>query len=160
MIFSDNVWMSEEEDPIAANWPSVARSNWSIPPFMTPDSTNLPFKTQCWGPSSKALDGCTERSMDGLQCWSTFISKECNEVDPPRVGDQNNLVGPAAPLPRPHTQSVNPLPTGSLSAVSNMARHFRTPVDSTSLCFRNSATIFGDGVVTGAGFPACLNNSV
>jgi hypothetical protein len=130
--------------------------NWSIPAYQT--DPGQVWTTECWGPVSKVVDQCDQRSKDNLQCWGTFETWRCNMVDPaqrPGVYNPNNLSGPAA---GPAAGGAE-LPNYSRRGVSEYAVSLRRPLLS-NRCWKDSFTSLGDGVVIGAGFSASPNSVV
>lgn len=141
--------------------------NWSIPPFQT--GYGEEFTTQCWGPMSKPLYGCDERWQDGVMCWGTFESKYCNEVDRYPMVNPLSRLAPIIDVANAASLTVYPQTRGI--ALSQYALSRQPPVTTallglSSQCFGDPgmspvcADSLGDGVVAGAQFKNCLNNSV
>jgi len=141
--------------------------NWSIPPYQT--NLGQVYTTQCWGPTSKPLYGCDERWPDGVMCWGTFESKYCNEVDKiPMVNPLNPL---SVPIDIINAAALDVYPQTRAVALANYALS-RQPAVTTALipianqCYGDPgmpsmcAEALGDGVVVGAGYKNCLNQSV
>lgn len=135
----------------------MATFNWSVPPFRT--SPGEVWKTQCWGPVSKT-DSCDQRSQDDLMCWGTFVTKYCNMVDSPRTQfyNPNNEAGPAATVVNFNPERLLPRSLTDDPGISNFAKERAGLI--TNECWKESFDSLGDGVVIGAGFPACINNKL
>ena len=141
--------------------------NWSIPPFQT--GFGEPYTTQCWGPVSRPLYGCDERWQDGVMCWGTFESRDCNLVDKYPMVNPLSIMAPA--IDAANASALDISPQTRAYALSNYALSRQPPVTTALLglsnqCFNDPglpamcAAALGDGVVVGAGFSNCLNESV
>ena len=141
--------------------------NWSIPPFQT--GLGEEYTTQCWGPVSKPVYGCDERWPDGVMCWGTFESKYCNEVD------QIPIVNPLSPLAprinRINAAALDGYPQSRAVAMRDYALSRQPPVTTALVPMANQcygdpgvpslcAEALGDGIVVGAGYKNCLNQSI
>jgi hypothetical protein len=102
-------------------------------------------------------------------CWGTFESKYCNEVDKiPMVSPLNPM---SLPIDMINAAALNVYPQTRAVAIANYALS-RQPAVTTALipianqCYGDPgmpsmcAEALGDGVVVGAGYKNCLNQSV
>ena len=52
-----------------------------------------PYVSSCWGPPSRVIGECGERSQDGAMCFGSYDSKWCDQTDTPLqcVGAEYNV---------------------------------------------------------------------